>query len=498
MAANINRVVLVGNLTRDPELRHTPGGTAVCSLRIAVNTRRKDAATGEWTEKPNYFDVTVWGNQGESCAQYLAKGRPVAIDGRLEWREWEAQDGTKRQAVEIVADSVQFLGGRGDGLEGGGGQGGNQYVPAARRGLHRRRLQRRRRRHPVLGGNVAQKTDQRSRKRPAPSTGGRRKSCFFCKTKVAEIDYKNIGELRRYISERGQDPLAPDQRRVPAPPAAGRGCRQAGPRDGAAPVRGRRPRGAQRTAAAATATATGTATADGGRAPSGRRQARPARRGRPGRARLRAELPAAARARGARDAGPSPGAREARGPARPPRGEDRPTRRARSPSASRRLELRFDVNAGPTGTLFGSVTATNVADRLWEAEKIRIDRRKLQLETIKHVGRYAVPVEVFADVTAELRLVVAPEGVELPTEEELAAAAAAEAEAAAAAEAATEAPAAPAAPAEAEAVEAPAAEPEPEPEPAVEAEAEPEPPAATVEEPEPDEDADGAEDETAA
>ena len=114
MAANINRVVLVGNLTRDPELRNTPSGTAVCSLRIAVNTRRKDAATGEWGEKPNYFDITVWGNQGENCAQYLAKGRPVAVDGRLEWREWEAQDGTKRQAVEIIADSVQFLGGRGE------------------------------------------------------------------------------------------------------------------------------------------------------------------------------------------------------------------------------------------------------------------------------------------------------------------------------------------------------------------------------------------------
>src|SRR4029077_19542316 len=128
--ANINRVVLVGNLTRDPELRNTPSGTAVCSLRLAVNTRRKDAGTGEWTEKPNYFDVTVWGNQGESCAQYLAKGRPVAIDGRLEWREWEAQDGTKRQAVEVVADSVQFLGGRDAGVEGGGQSGGNQYVPA--------------------------------------------------------------------------------------------------------------------------------------------------------------------------------------------------------------------------------------------------------------------------------------------------------------------------------------------------------------------------------
>jgi single-strand DNA-binding protein len=125
MAANINRVVLVGNLTRDPELRHTPSGTAVCSLRLAVNTRRKDGATGEWTEKPNYFDITVWGNQGESCAQYLSKGRPVAVDGRLEWREWDAQDGTKRQAVEVIADSVQFLGGRG---EGEGGQ--PQFVPA--------------------------------------------------------------------------------------------------------------------------------------------------------------------------------------------------------------------------------------------------------------------------------------------------------------------------------------------------------------------------------
>ena len=111
MAASINRVVLVGNLTRDPELRHTPSGTAVCSLRLAVNARRKDDS-GQWTDKPNYFDITVWGQQGENCAQYLAKGRPVAIDGRLEWREWEAQDGAKRQAVEVVAESVQFLGGR--------------------------------------------------------------------------------------------------------------------------------------------------------------------------------------------------------------------------------------------------------------------------------------------------------------------------------------------------------------------------------------------------
>jgi single-strand DNA-binding protein len=129
MAANINRVVLVGNLTKDPELRHTGGGTPVCSLRIAVNTRRKDES-GQWADKPNYFSVSVFGNQAESCAQYLSKGRPVAIDGRLEWREWEAKDGGgKREAVEVVADSVQFLGSRGDG-EGGGGGGGNQFVPA--------------------------------------------------------------------------------------------------------------------------------------------------------------------------------------------------------------------------------------------------------------------------------------------------------------------------------------------------------------------------------
>jgi len=112
---NINRVIVTGNLTKDPELRSTPGGTAVCKLRVAVNSRRKDSASGEWMDKPNYFDVTVWGAQGENCATYLSKGRPVAVDGRLEWREWEASDGSgKRQAVEIIADSVQFLGSRDD------------------------------------------------------------------------------------------------------------------------------------------------------------------------------------------------------------------------------------------------------------------------------------------------------------------------------------------------------------------------------------------------
>jgi single-strand DNA-binding protein len=129
-ATNINRVVLTGNLTRDPELRSTSSGTSVCSLRIATNTRRKDPTTGEWTDKANFFDVTVWGAQGENCARFLSKGRPVAIDGRLEWREWETQDGHKRQAVDIIADAVQFLGSRDDAAAGGNGFTPRSDVPA--------------------------------------------------------------------------------------------------------------------------------------------------------------------------------------------------------------------------------------------------------------------------------------------------------------------------------------------------------------------------------
>jgi single-strand DNA-binding protein len=125
-ATNINRVVMTGNLTRDPELRSLPSGMSVCSLRIACNTRRK-GASGEWEDKPNYFDVTVWGAQGENCARYLSKGRPVAIDGRLEWREFETREGQRRQAVDIIADSVQFLGGRDDADAGNGFSG----APAA-------------------------------------------------------------------------------------------------------------------------------------------------------------------------------------------------------------------------------------------------------------------------------------------------------------------------------------------------------------------------------
>lgn len=117
MANKINTVIIGGNLTRDPELRHTPSGTPVCGMRIAHNDRVKDSS-GEWVDKPYYFDVTVWGSRGEAVATHFSKGKEILIRGRLTWREWETQDGSKRQAVEIVADDWFFVGSKGEGQGG--------------------------------------------------------------------------------------------------------------------------------------------------------------------------------------------------------------------------------------------------------------------------------------------------------------------------------------------------------------------------------------------
>jgi single-strand DNA-binding protein len=125
MAGDINRVTLVGRLTRDPELRNLPSGTSVLQLGLAVNGRQKDEG-GNWVDKPNFFDVKVFGNQAEMLAQHLSKGRRIGVDGRLDWSSWEGQDGAKRSKVEVVAQSVQFLDSRGD-SEGGGQP---QFVPA--------------------------------------------------------------------------------------------------------------------------------------------------------------------------------------------------------------------------------------------------------------------------------------------------------------------------------------------------------------------------------
>jgi len=123
--ANLAKVILVGNLTRDPELRYTTGGTAVANLSVAVNRRVK--RQDDWVEEASYFDVVVFGRRAETCSEYLAKGRPVLVEGELVQRRWETQDGQKRSKVEISAFNVQFLGGRRDGEGDTGSSGGGSY-----------------------------------------------------------------------------------------------------------------------------------------------------------------------------------------------------------------------------------------------------------------------------------------------------------------------------------------------------------------------------------
>ena len=106
--ANFNRVFLMGNLTRDPELRYTPGGAAVVNLRLAINRRYK-TQTGEAKEEVVFITVVAWGKQAETCSQFLSKGRPVFVEGRIQMRSWEAQDGQKRTVLEVRASRVQFL-----------------------------------------------------------------------------------------------------------------------------------------------------------------------------------------------------------------------------------------------------------------------------------------------------------------------------------------------------------------------------------------------------
>jgi single-strand DNA-binding protein len=122
MARSFNQVVLMGNLTRDPELRQTPNGQNVCSFSLALNRSYK-GADGNWQEATDFIDVVAWGPLGERVAQYLSKGRPCLVNGRLQSRSWE-QEGQKRSKVEVVAQDVTFLGGAGE-SGGSGGQGGS-------------------------------------------------------------------------------------------------------------------------------------------------------------------------------------------------------------------------------------------------------------------------------------------------------------------------------------------------------------------------------------
>jgi single-strand DNA-binding protein len=116
----MNKVMLVGNLTRDAELRHTNSGFPILEMGIAVNERRKNSQTGQWEDKPNFFNMKMLGERGEKIAQYLTKGKKVAIVGRLEYRAWETPQGDKRSAVEVVVEDLDFMS-SGDGSGGGGG-----------------------------------------------------------------------------------------------------------------------------------------------------------------------------------------------------------------------------------------------------------------------------------------------------------------------------------------------------------------------------------------
>jgi len=125
--ASYNRVILVGNLTRDPELRYIPSGMAVSDIGLAVNDRRKNA-NGEWVEEPVFVDVTCWGRTAEVVCEYLTKGSPVLIEGRLKFDTWEGTDGQKRSKLRVTCERMQMLGSRPAGAEGGGAK-----APAARR-----------------------------------------------------------------------------------------------------------------------------------------------------------------------------------------------------------------------------------------------------------------------------------------------------------------------------------------------------------------------------
>lgn len=107
MAADINRVVLVGRLTRDPELRHTAAGDAVATIRLAFSSRAREG--DGWADRSNYIDITLFGSRAELAGRHLAKGRRVGVDGRLNWSEWETADGGRRQGVEVVAGDIFFL-----------------------------------------------------------------------------------------------------------------------------------------------------------------------------------------------------------------------------------------------------------------------------------------------------------------------------------------------------------------------------------------------------
>ena len=192
-------------------------------MGLAVNGRQKDEG-GNWIDKPNFFDIKVFGNQAETLAQHL-EGPARRDRRRSDWSSWEAQDGSKRSKVEIVAFTVQFLDSRSE----GGGE--REYVLAGdiaadRSDFGLRRAPTTTSRSRADQGVARQMAREQTKGRRRPPGGGpptrRQSCCYFCKDKVDQVDYKNTNQLRRQHLREGQDPLAPDCRRLPAPPGAGR------------------------------------------------------------------------------------------------------------------------------------------------------------------------------------------------------------------------------------------------------------------------------------
>ena len=248
--------------------------------------------------------------------------------------------------------------------------------------------------------------NKQPRKRPGlGTTGGRRKSCHFCKDNVAEVDYKSANQLRRYISEKGKIRNGRLTGRVPPAPTAGSGGGEAGPRDGAPALRAGGvmevilTKDVEKLGLKGEVVDVKRGYARNYLLP--RRLAEVATAGRVAELRRIESERARHEARSAEQA-------------------------AGIAETLTKTVLRFEVKSGPTGALFGSVTPTDIAEELWRTRKIRVDRRKIDLDVIKRIGRYSIPVHVFEGVTAEVKTLVVPEGGELPPEEELAALEAAE------------------------------------------------------------------------
>ena len=378
---------------RDPELRHTPSGTAVCKLRLAVNTRRKDGQTGEWARQAELLRRHRLGQPGRELRAVPLQGPPgrgrrpprLARVGRP--GRHQAPGGRDHRRHRPVPRQP-----RQD--DEGGGQ--PQFVPAARS-------------RPTTPTSAAapptttSRSDGRSSRRQrqqrraagrAPGGPIRKRNCFFCKEKVDEVDYKNINQLRRYISEKGKI----RSRRITG------ACRRH-QRQVAVAVKRAREMALSPTSRArwtSSSDRTSTRSASAARSSTSRAATRAT-------SCCRASSPRRRRRRR------SPSCASARSSARA-------TRRRRVEQAQEiaetleDAELRFDVKAGPTGTLFGSVTPTDIADELWETQKVRVDRRKIDLpDSIKRIGRYEVPIELFDDVDRRrCTTLVVPEGGELP------------------------------------------------------------------------------------